>query len=132
MSNPSGLPGPSRSPSPSTRPFWVLSAFISVLAAFPLSAEEAPRTVIVLDASGSMWGRIVEEPKILVARKAVHNLLDGIDQEAQVGLVAYGHRRKSDCSDIEVLVPVGGSRDDVRKAVDKTKPKGKDAAHRCR
>jgi Ca-activated chloride channel homolog len=65
------------------------------------------RVFLVLDASGSMWGRVGDQTKIQVARETVRTLLRDWRPQDQLGLVTYGHRRKNDCSDIEVLRPVG-------------------------
>lgn len=70
------------------------------------SAGPAPRTMLVLDASGSMWGRIDGRPKIEIARAAVDAMLAGW-RGGELGLMAYGHNRKGDCDDIELLQPVG-------------------------
>lgn len=67
-----------------------------------LAAEQA---MLVLDASGSMWGRIDGRAKITIAREAVRTMLDDWNPSVELGLVAYGHRRKGDCTDIEVLAP---------------------------
>ncbi|WP_018718164.1 VWA domain-containing protein [Arhodomonas aquaeolei] len=86
----------------------------------------APNTVFVLDASGSMWGRIDGEPKIAIARRVLGDLIEARDPADVLGLVAYGHRRKGDCSDIEVLVePGAGTGAAIRKAVEGLSPKGK-------
>lgn len=65
------------------------------------------RAMIVLDASGSMWAPVGGRARIDVAREALGELLKGWDPKVEVGLMAYGHRRKNDCSDIEVLAPAG-------------------------
>lgn len=67
----------------------------------------AGRAMIVLDASGSMWAPVGGRARIEVAREALAELLKGWDPRVEVGLMAYGHRRKNDCSDIEVLSPAG-------------------------
>ena len=67
----------------------------------------APRAIIVLDASGSMLAPVGGRPKIEVARDALGDLLKGWDPKVEVGLMAYGHRRKGDCADIEVLSSAG-------------------------
>ncbi len=71
------------------------------------NADGAPHAIIVLDASGSMLAPVGGRPKIAVAREAMGDLLKGWDPKVEVGLMAYGHRRKNDCSDIELLVPAG-------------------------
>ena len=89
-------------------------------------ASQSPAKVIVLDASGSMWGKIDGKAKIQIARDVVSDLLGQLDPSSSLGLVAYGHRVKGDCNDIETLVsPAPGSLDAVREAVRSISPKGK-------
>jgi Ca-activated chloride channel family protein len=68
-------------------------------------ATTAGRAMIVLDGSGSMSAPVNGRPRIEVAREALGELLKGWDPKVEVGLMSYGHRRKNDCSDIEVLAP---------------------------
>lgn len=63
--------------------------------------------LIVFDASGSMWGQIKGKAKIEIAREVVANLVRDLPADSELGLMAYGHRRKGDCADIELLIPVG-------------------------
>jgi Ca-activated chloride channel family protein len=73
------------------------------LFAAPLLAEG--RSIIVLDASGSMWGQIDGRAKLEIAREALGAVLSEMPPEAELGLMAYGHREKGSCSDIELVVP---------------------------
>lgn len=68
---------------------------------------EGARVFLVLDASGSMWGRVGNQTKIEAARETIRSLLKNWRPQDQLGLVTYGHRRKGDCGDIEVLKQVG-------------------------
>lgn len=85
------------------------SRFACALAALFLSAAaaqaEAPRTIIVMDGSGSMWGQIDGRPKLEIARETVAKVLGTLPPDQELGLMAYGHRSKGDCSDIELIVP---------------------------
>ena len=64
-------------------------------------------TVLVLDASGSMWAQLPEgRSRIEVAREVLSEFLDERDAAVPLGVVAYGYRRKGDCSDIEVIADV--------------------------
>ena len=93
-------------------------------AATTVQADES--TMIVLDASGSMWGQIDGVNKIVVAREVVRESLGAAPADNALGLLAYGHNRKGDCSDIELLVPPGaGQMGQVVAAVDGINPKGK-------
>lgn len=83
---------------------------VLLLAAWGLGSTPPARaadTVIVYDASNSMWGQIDGEPKISIARRVMGDLVRGWDDGTRVGLVAYGHRRAGDCSDIETVAPLG-------------------------
>ena len=62
--------------------------------------EPAGNTILVLDYSNSMWGQIDGVAKIEIARDIIERNLEDWNQSTRLGLVAYGHRRKSDCSDI--------------------------------
>ena len=66
-----------------------------------------PDTIIVLDVSNSMWGQIDGVAKILIARDVIGDLVTDLQEDIDFGLVAYGHRAKADCGDIETVVPVG-------------------------
>ncbi len=82
--------------------------------------------MIVLDASGSMWGQIDGINKISIAQDVVRDTLLDAPGARAVGLLAYGHTRKGDCRDIEVLVPpVAGAAPDIVAAVEAINPKGK-------
>lgn len=70
-------------------------------------AEDGARVMLVIDASGSMWGKAGDLTKIEAARQTVGTILKGWRPEDHLGLVVYGHRRKGDCSDIEIMKPVG-------------------------
>jgi Ca-activated chloride channel family protein len=82
--------------------------------------------MIVLDASGSMWGQIEGQPKIAIARKVLRDVLAGASGQVEWGLLAYGHRKKGWCEDIEVLIaPSTGAGAAIAKAVDALNPLGK-------
>ncbi len=92
----------------------------------PAAAAPAAGTILVLDGSGSMWGRIDGEPKISIAQRAIGTLIDALPDEAELGLALYGHRREADCADIEMAVPVAaGAREAIRSAVAAVSPRGK-------
>jgi hypothetical protein len=77
----------------------------------PVAAQEAGRTMIIMDGSGSMWGRIGKQPKLKIAKRAVNQFLKRLPDDLEVGLMAYGHRREGDCDDIQVLVKPGEASD---------------------
>ncbi len=84
------------------------SIFAAVCAVLlPHAALAEGKSIIVLDASGSMWGQIDGRAKLEIAREALAGVLAGIDPATELGLMAYGHREKGSCSDIELVVPPG-------------------------
>lgn len=88
------------------------------------SAAPASATLIVLDASGSMRERIGGETKMVLAQRAVRELVEGLPPATILGLVAYSHRR-NECNDIELLVPPGPlDKVALLRAVDGLKPRG--------
>lgn len=109
--------------------FWNILPLAAVLALpGPLAAQEKldEKAVLVLDASGSMWGQMDGVSKIDMARGAVRQLLTKWDKEVQLGVTAYGHREEGNCSDIEAVVPVGEADvSSVEGAFEKIQPKGK-------
>ncbi len=93
----------------------------------PLLADDSDirDSILVLDASGSMWGQIDGVNKIVIAKDVVESLVHNLPPSRRLGLVAYGHRRKGDCTDIEILGEVGASRAELINQVRKLSPKGK-------
>jgi hypothetical protein len=72
-----------------------------------------------------MWGPSGGRPKIEAARSLVGDLLDAASARMPVGLLAYGHRTKGDCGDVETLVaPGAGTAGRIRTAVDGLTPRG--------
>jgi Ca-activated chloride channel family protein len=69
------------------------------------TAAAADRAIIVLDASGSMWGQIDGTPKLEIARRTLRTVLGTVPGDMELGLIAYGHRQKGACDDIELVVP---------------------------
>ncbi|WP_193336903.1 VWA domain-containing protein [Devosia beringensis] len=63
------------------------------------------RMIIVMDGSGSMWGQIDGRAKLEIARDTVADVLSGLSEDRELGLLAYGHRQKGNCDDIELIVP---------------------------
>jgi Ca-activated chloride channel homolog len=105
--------------------FVILAA--SAFAGIPnRSLAQGTDTILILDASGSMWGVVDGQTKIAAARQAVGTILSKWKASDRLGLLAYGHRSKGDCRDIELLVPVGAFNPDaIRAAVGALNPKGR-------
>ncbi len=89
-------------------------------------AGDVPTTLFLIDGSGSMWGRF--EPDNRAKIDAVRELLKPVITQAgqsQIGLASFGHRRKGDCSDVEIIAAPGLERDPVLSPLEKLNPRGK-------
>ncbi|MDT8896484.1 VWA domain-containing protein [Halomonas sp. I1] len=95
--------------------------------AFAASVNAADESVmIVFDGSNSMWGQIDGTAKIDIARNGMENLLGEWTESRKVGLMAYGHRRRGDCTDMETMVvPSEGTRAEILDRVGTVTPTGK-------
>lgn len=91
------------------KPFiLLLLALVTLSPLYP--QNESPKPIIfITDASGSMWQKVNDEYKIVLARQVLGDLVGEMADNQPIGLVAYGHRRKSDCADIETLLPLGNT-----------------------
>lgn len=89
----------------------LLTAACLLLCAFsPAFAQPNPastKVLFLLDASGSMWQKLDGTFKVAIAKSVLQNLVNDLPDDTQAGLIVYGHTRKSDCSDIETLIPLG-------------------------
>lgn len=103
---------------------WI--AVSSVLVAGAAVAQDRPNTILVMDGSGSMWGQIDGTAKITIAQEVMGDLLGTLPDDQSLGLIAYGHRERGNCTDIEVLLTPGpGQRDAIAGAVGGLSPLGK-------
>lgn len=105
----------------------LLAAGLSLAATAQQAPAPAARqdAILILDASGSMWGQIDGVNKIVIARDVVEELVRGLPAGQRLGLIAYGHRTEGDCEDIQTLADVGASRAAVIEAIRGLSPKGK-------
>ena len=107
---------------------------VALFALLPASAQDAPkgRTILILDASGSMWGKIGNKTKIEIARETATELIKNRPAGLEMGFMAYGHRRKGDCEDIELIVPPGTeTTEKLLAALDQLLPKGMTPIHKA-
>jgi len=101
----------------------ILSAGLSLGATTAMAQDNV---MVVFDGSNSMWGQIDGVAKIEIARGVMKDLLGTWTDDRQVGLMAYGHRRRGDCADIETLVrPGAGTRAEILERIDGITPTGK-------
>ena len=96
---------------------------------FPGIAQNkaAPSPIIfIYDASGSMWGQMQGKTKMEIASRVLSSSVEELPDDQNVGLVAYGHRSKGDCKDVEFIVEMeSGNKSKVNSALQAIKPLGK-------
>ena len=71
------------------------------------STTPSGNLVFIFDASGSMGAQIQGKMKIDIAKEVLTRLINDLPAGVNVGLVAYGHRQKADCNDVEELATLG-------------------------
>lgn len=102
----------------------IVAALLLLLCQGAMAAP--PQVFYILDASGSMWGRAGDQMKIQAARQVMEQVVPQTPSEAAIGLAAYGHRTRGDCTDVEILAMPGQiSREEVLKKINAIQPKGK-------
>lgn len=88
--------------------------------------DDVPNAVIIYDGSGSMWGRLGARTKHDISRRAMAAILPSYNRQIAMGLIAYGHRRKSDCNDIQILAgPEPQQAADLVASINTIRPRGK-------
>ncbi|MEZ5999466.1 hypothetical protein [Hyphomonas sp.] len=92
------------------------------------AADSAGNVLVIYDSSNSMWGELADSSrKYEVARGALTSfMMDGF-ADRPVGLRAYGHRRKDDCRDSELVrsfEPDGADDTSISALVESIRPTG--------
>lgn len=83
--------------------FLFVFTFLQTIGA---AAAERAGVYIIFDSSNSMWGALSDQSRKYEAARAAMRDLVGMDFDGRdVALRIYGHRRKDDCSDSELVVP---------------------------
>ena len=105
---------------------YIVALSFALLGLAPIAASAADDVMIVYDGSNSMWGQIEGVSKIEIARDVMAGLVETWPQSTNLGLLAYGHRREGDCTDIELMVEPGPvDRDAFLQAVNSITPRGR-------
>ncbi len=86
------------------RCFGIALFLACVCVPMSLAQSGAREVYVVFDASGSMWGQLPDRSyKIQVARDVLTDFLERDFGNAVLSFRAYGHRRKGDCRDSELI-----------------------------
>lgn len=73
----------------------------------PSPTPEQTNILFIIDSSGSMKEKAGDRTKMDAAKEVVTALIGQLPTGVQAGLMSYGHRKRQDCKDIELLIPIG-------------------------
>ena len=105
----------------------ILLIALSIASQLNAQSEETSSPILfIYDASGSMWGQMQGKTKMEIASEVLATSVDNFPDNQKIGFVAYGHRKKGDCKDVEFLVDIeNGTKTEVIQSVKGIKPLGK-------
>lgn len=102
-------------------------AMLTFLAIAPGAHAEdtAPTTMLIVDGSGSMWARLgpANRAKIDIVRETLGKSL-ATPSSTRVGLISFGHRRRGDCNDVELIASPEADREGVLGPLAQLNPRG--------
>jgi len=81
-----------------------MTAAMMLATSFPAQAKN--NLLFVVDSSGSMWGQVDGVTKMTTAKQALTRLIGDLPASTNTGIMAYGHREKNACDDVELISPV--------------------------
>ncbi|MGC1181129.1 MAG: hypothetical protein WA884_19420 [Methyloceanibacter sp.] len=95
---------------------------IAFFGAVPAAAQDRPAppaaqlspTIIVLDASRSMWAKVGGQSKVALVRTDLGQAFSDYKDRIAFGLVAFGHREAAPCADSQLLAKAGELTSDTR------------------
>ena len=112
---------------------YTLLLFVIVLLCFSsysFSQDDSKGYIyIILDSSGSMWGELSDKStKVETAKNVLKEYVAGDFEGYELAFRVYGHRKKGDCKDSELLIPFGNPElviSELTESIDSIKPLGK-------
>jgi len=108
------------------RTIILLFALIIAVQLNAQNKETSSPIIFIYDASGSMWGEMQDKTKMEIAADVMTTSINNLPDNQKIGFVAYGHRKKGDCKDVEFLVDVeNGTKSEVNQSIKAIKPLGK-------
>ena len=108
--------------------FLLILLMMAVIFPTPLKAcaGEQENLFFIVDASAGMLEKINGRAKIDIIKEAMRTLMTEMPDSQNLGIFAFGHRKKKDCKDVEQIIPLGPlDREQVITGIKSLKPKGK-------
>ncbi|NRB49208.1 MAG: VWA domain-containing protein [Saprospiraceae bacterium] len=104
---------------------WIVAPTANLDFNYPQQDPTSP-IIFIYDASGSMWGQIQGTTKVEIARQVLSETIDQLGPNQRIGFVAYGHRKKGDCEDVEQLADLSNtSKAIIKEQLQGIRPLGK-------
>ncbi len=88
------------------KPFLFYIILVISLATTVHAKNSHQNVILILNASGSMSGRIDGTAKIDMTRSSISNLHNGWNTNTKTGVMTCSQRVKGDCNDIQILIPL--------------------------
>jgi len=102
-----------------------LALLIGIGSASAQDAGQQHNVMLIVDASGSMKKQVDGESRMAAAKRVLAQTLSTIPADVRLGLLAYGHRRAKDCTDMELVSPIGAEdAGTIADRIQKLTPKG--------
>jgi len=90
------------------------------------AAQNSGEAMLIFDASRSMWGKIGDKSRIVVAREVLGKAFERHENNLKLGIMAYGNRSHSNCGDINQIKSMGRiNAVSYGKALRRINPRGK-------
>lgn len=105
---------------------YFLTLCFSIIWSFQIFGQNSPSPIIfIYDGSGSMWAQMEGKTRKEIAAHVLTQTVDKLPDDQKIGLIAYGHRQKGDCRDVQNLVSYqNGTKSEVVEAVKTINPLG--------
>jgi len=89
-------------------------------------AGAAERIAFIPDGWGSMWCKLADSKKILIVKSVLADRIARLDDDLELAVFGFGHRRTKNCEDVEELLTFSKlDRDLLAKRVGALSPRGK-------
>jgi Ca-activated chloride channel family protein len=103
-------------------PVWV---FLVCLLILPLPCRADVTVQLVLDGSGSMWGQLYNQYKIVILKEGIETFLENAPKDLRIGVRAFGLTGGEGCSNTRLLLPPSlNAYQEAMQAVKRMNPSG--------
>jgi len=110
----------------------VICAIVCFFQTNAQSTETQSPMLFIYDASGSMWAKLEGKIKKKTAEKVLSSSINNLSEDQNIGLITYGHRRRNDCNDVELMVGLENTdKTEIIKKINAINPTGRTPLERA-